>query len=171
MVFSIGFLLSKKMFLLLWNTFVVAQLCLTLCDPMNCSTPGFPPCLSVSPGVCSNSHPLSWWCHPTLILCCPLLLLPSTFPSIRVISSESALLISWPQYWSFSFSINPSSEYSRLIFFRTDLFGIGMKTDFSRKYITKDWEKCTLISPTCSEIVQGETHTQRRTGRRKGCER
>ena len=53
-----------------------------------------------------------------LILCCPLLLLPSIFPSISVFSSESALHIRWPKYWSFSFSISPSNEYSGLISFR-----------------------------------------------------
>ena len=52
-----------------------------------------------------------------LILCCPLLLLPSIFPSIRVFSSESVLHIRWPKYWSFSFSISPSNEYSGLISF------------------------------------------------------
>ena len=55
-----------------------------------------------------------------LILCCPLLLLPSIFPSIRVFSNESALCIRWPKYWSFSFSISPSNEYSGLISFRMD---------------------------------------------------
>ena len=55
-----------------------------------------------------------------LILCCPLLLLPSIFPSIRVFSNELALLIRWPQYRSFSYSISPSNEYSELIFFRMD---------------------------------------------------
>ena len=55
-----------------------------------------------------------------LILCRPLLLLPSIFPSIGVFSNESALHISWPKYWSFSFSISPSNEYSRLISFRID---------------------------------------------------
>ena len=55
-----------------------------------------------------------------LILCHPLLLLPSIFPSIRVFSNESALCIRWPQYWSFSFSISPSNEYSGLISFRMD---------------------------------------------------
>ena len=55
-----------------------------------------------------------------LILCCPLLLLPSMFPSIRVFSSESALRIRWPKYWSLSFSISPSSEYSGLIPSRMD---------------------------------------------------
>ena len=58
--------------------------------------------------------------HP--ILCCPLLFLPSMFPSIRIFSSESVLHIRWPKYWSFSFSISPSSEYSRLISFRIDWF-------------------------------------------------
>ena len=57
-----------------------------------------------------------------LILCHPLLLLPSVFPSIRVFSNESALRIRWPKYWSFSFSIIPSNEYSGLISFRTDCF-------------------------------------------------
>ena len=55
-----------------------------------------------------------------LILCCPLLLLPSIFPSIRVFSTESVLCIRWPKYWSFSFSISPSNKYSGLISFRID---------------------------------------------------
>ena len=57
-----------------------------------------------------------------LILCCPLLLLPSIFPSIRVFSNESVLPIKWPKYWSFSYSISPSNEYSGLIYFRMDWF-------------------------------------------------
>ena len=59
-----------------------------------------------------------------LILCCPFLLLPSVFPSIRVFSSESALPIRWPKYWSFSFSISPSIEYSGLISFWIDWFDL-----------------------------------------------
>ena len=59
-----------------------------------------------------------------LILCRPLLPLPSIFPSIRVFSKESVLRIRWPTYWSFSFSISPSSEYSGLIYFRTDWFDL-----------------------------------------------
>ena len=59
-----------------------------------------------------------------LILCPPLLLLPSIFPSIRVFSNESVLCIRWPKYWSFSFSISPSNEYSRWILFRIDRFDI-----------------------------------------------
>ena len=79
---------------------------------------------SPSPGVSSNSSPLSQWCCPTssnhLILCCPLLLLPPIPPSIKVFSNESALHMRWPKYWSFSFSISPSNEYSGLISFRMD---------------------------------------------------
>ena len=59
-----------------------------------------------------------------LILCRPLLLLPSIFPSIRVFSNESALRLRWPKYWSFSFSISPSNEYSGLISFRMDWFDL-----------------------------------------------
>ena len=59
-----------------------------------------------------------------LILCCPLLLLPSIFPNIRVFSNESALCIRWPKYWSFNFSISPSNEYSGLISFRIDWFDL-----------------------------------------------
>ena len=59
-----------------------------------------------------------------LILCCPLLLLPSIFPSIRVFSNESVLCIRWPKYWSFSFSISPSNEYSGLVSFRMDWLDI-----------------------------------------------
>ena len=69
------------------------------------------PCLSPTPRACSNSRPSSRWYHPSnhLILC-PLLVLPSIFPSIRVFSNELVLRIRWPTYWSFSFSISPSYE-------------------------------------------------------------
>ena len=95
----------------------VAQSCLILCDPMNCSTPGFP----VHQQLYSNSMSFES-AKPSncLILCHPLLLLPSIFPSMRVFSSESVLHIRWPKYWSFSLSISPSNEYSRLIAVRMD---------------------------------------------------
>ena len=81
------------------------------------------PCPSPTLRACSNSCPLSQWCHPTIsILCRPLLLLPSIFPSIRVFSNESVLYIRWPKYWSFSFSISPSSKYSGMISFRMEFF-------------------------------------------------
>ena len=92
----------------------VAQSCPTLCDPMNRSTPGLP----VHHQLPSLPKPMSIESvMPSnhLILCFPLLLPPSTFPSIRVFSSESVFHISWPKYWSFSFNISPSNEYSGLI--------------------------------------------------------
>ena len=78
------------------------------------------PCPSPTPGAYSNSCPLCQWCHPTISSCHPLLFPPSTFPSIRVFSNESVLPMRWPKYWSFSFSISPSNEYSGLISFRMD---------------------------------------------------
>ena len=97
----------------------VPQLCLTLCDLLDCSTPGL---LSITnswsllklmsvESVMPSNH---------LILCHPILFLPSIFPRIRVLSNESALCIRWPKYWSFSSSISPSNEYSGLISFGVD---------------------------------------------------
>ena len=96
----------------------VAQSCPTLCDPMDCSTPGFP-VLTTSQSLLKlmSTEPVMPSNH--LILCRPLLLLPSIFPSIRIFSNELALCIRWPKYWSFSF-ISPSNEYSGLISFRMD---------------------------------------------------
>ena len=98
---------------------LVTQSCMTLCHPMDCNTPGFfvhnqIPALTQThvhrvSGAIQPSHPLS-----------TLLLLPSIFPNIRVFSSESVLCIRWPKYWSFSFKISPSNEYSGLISFRMD---------------------------------------------------
>ena len=92
----------------------VAQLCPTLCDPMNWACQA-----SLSITNSQSSHKLmsveSVMPSNHLILCHPLLLLPSIFPSIRVFSNESALRMGWPKYWSFSFSINPSNEHPGLI--------------------------------------------------------
>ena len=74
----------------------VAQSCLT-----HALQHARPPCPSPTPWVYSNSCPLSWWCHPTISSCRPLLLLPSVFPRIKVFSNESALRLRWPKYWSF----------------------------------------------------------------------
>ena len=101
----------------------VAQLCLTLCDPMDSNTLGFPVLHHLPKFAQTHIH---WVGDPSnhLILCHPLLLLPSMLPSIRVFSNESALCIRWPKYWSFSFSISPSNEYSGLISFRIDWFDL-----------------------------------------------
>ena len=89
-----------------------------LCDPMDCSMPGFPIMNSWSLLKLMSIKLVTLPNH--LILCCSLLLLPSIFPSIRVFSSESVICIRWPKYWSFSFNISPSNEYSGLISFRMD---------------------------------------------------
>ena len=92
----------------------VAQSGLTLCDPMDCSRPGFPVHFTNSQSLLKLLSIKSVMPSNHLILCRPLLLLPSIFPSIRVFSKESILRIRWPKYWSFSFNINPSNEYSGL---------------------------------------------------------
>ena len=81
------------------------------------------PCPSLPPGSLLKLMSIeSMMPSNHLILCCPILLLPSIFPSIRVFSNESTLHIRWPKYWGFSFSISPSNEYSGLISFRIDWF-------------------------------------------------
>ena len=95
--------------------------CLTLCIPMECSTPVFL-VLPYLPGLLKFMSIELVMLSNHLILCCTLLLPPSIFPSIRVFSSESALCIRWPKYWSLS--ISPSNEYSELISFRVDWFDL-----------------------------------------------
>ena len=102
----------------------VTQSCLTLCDPMDYSMPGLPVHRQLLE-LAQNSCPLSWWCHLTISSSViPFSSLPSVFPSIRVFSNESVLCIRWPEYWSFSFSISPSNEYSGQISFRLDWFDL-----------------------------------------------
>ena len=98
---------------------LVAQSCLTLCNCMDCSTPGFPVHHQLPELAQSHVHRVGDVIQP-FIPCLPRLLLPSIVPSIRVFSNESALSIWWPEYWSSSFSISPSNEYSGLISFRID---------------------------------------------------
>ena len=95
----------------------VTQSCLTLCDPMDCSMPGFPVHHQLPDPTQTHVHQVGDAIQPSHPLS-PLLLPPSIFPSIRVFSNESVLRIRWPKYWSFSFSISPSNEYSGLISFR-----------------------------------------------------
>ena len=115
---------------MLWNTasksyaviylccFSVAKSCPNLCDPMDSSMP-------VPTSLTTSWSSLKFMCIESLmpsnylILCHPLLILPSIFPSNRVFSSESAFRIRWPKYWSFSFNISPSNEYLGLITLRT----------------------------------------------------
>ena len=93
----------------------------TLCDPMDYSTPGFP-VLHISWSLLKLMSIKSVMPSNYLIFCCSLLLLPLVFLSIRIFSNELALHIRWPKYWSFNFSISPSTEYSGLISFGIDWF-------------------------------------------------
>ena len=113
-----------------------------------------PPCPSPTPRVYSN---LSFeWMMPSnhLILCHPLLLLPSTFPSIKVFSNESFLSIRYPKYWSFSFSISPSNEYSELISFRMDWLDL-LAVQGTLKYLLQyHSSKASILRCSAFFIVQ-----------------
>ena len=101
----------------------VVKSCRILCDSMNCSMPDFP-VLHFSQSLLKFMHTELVLLSNHLILCHPVLLLPSIYPCIRVFSNESALHIKWPKYCSFRFSISPSNEYSGLISFRMDWFDL-----------------------------------------------
>ena len=129
----------------------VAQSCLTLCDPMNCSMPAS---LSITNSR-SPTKPLSIVSvMPSnhLILCHPLLLLPSIFLSIRVFSNESALHIRWPKYWSFS--ISPSSEYSGLIFFTRDWLDLLAVQGTFKRLLQHHSSKASIVWHLAFFIVQ-----------------
>ena len=89
-----------------------------------------------------------------LILCRPLLLLPSVFPCIRVFSKESALCIRWPKYWSFSFSIRPSNEYSGLISFRMDWFDLLAVQGTLKSLLQHHSSKASILGRSAYFIVQ-----------------
>ena len=122
------------------------------------------PCPSPSPGVYSNSIESIESVMPSnhLILCRPLLLSPSIFPSIRVFSNESALRIRWPKYWSFSFNISPSTEHSGLISFRMnwlELLAVQGTLEFSPTPQFKSinsWALSFVYSPTLTSIPDQE---------------
>ena len=125
---------------------------------MDCSTPGFPvyhqlPELTQTHAIESvlpSSH---------LILCCPLLLPPSVFPSIRVFSNESVLLIRWPKYWSFSFSLSPSNEYSELISFRTDWLDLLAVQGTLKSLLQHHSSKASIFSTQLSLLSNSHIHT------------
>jgi len=131
----------------------VAQSCLTLCNPMDCSMPGFP---------VHHQHPEFAQTHvfksvmPSnlLILCRPLLLLPSIFPRIRVFTNEPVFCIQWPKNWSFSFSISPSNEYSGLVSFRIDGLDLAVQ-GLSRvlSNTTVQFSSVAQLCPTLCELI------------------
>ena len=115
-----------------------------------------PPCPSPTPGAHSNSWPLMRWMMPSncLILWCPFLLLPSIFPSIRVFSSESALHIRWPKYWSFSFRISPSNEYSGLVSFRMDWLDLLAVQGTLKSLLQHHSSKASILQHSSFFVIQ-----------------
>ena len=119
---------------------------------------GFP-CSLLSPEVCSTSCSLSHLMPSNhLILCHPLLLLPSIFPSIRVFTNELALHIGWPKYWTFSFSISPSNECLGLISFRTGWISLQSK-GLSRVFSNTTVQKHQFFSAQLSLESNCHIHT------------
>ena len=109
------------------------------------------PCPSPSPWVCSNSSPLGQWCHP-IISSSVVLLLPSILPSIRVFCKQSAVLIRWPKYWSFS--IRPSNEYSGLISFRIDWFDLLIVQETPKSLLQHNSLKVSILQCSAFFTVQ-----------------
>ena len=99
-----------------------------------------------------------------LILCCPLLLPPSIFPSIRALSNESVLQIRWPEYWSFSFSISPFNEYSGLISFRMDWLELLVVQGTLKSLLQHHSSKASILQRSAFFIVQ-LSHTYITTGK------
>ena len=114
-------------------------------QPMNCSTPGFP-VLHISQSLVKFMSIELMMLSKHLILCFPLLSLPSIFSSIRVFSRELVPCIRWPKYWNFSFSISPSNEYSGLISFRIDRFDHSKLWEILKKKGITDNFACLLRS-------------------------
>ena len=134
---------------------LVNQSCPTLCDPMDCSPPG-----SFVHGIL-KARILEWVAISSsshLILCCPLLLLPSIPPSIRVFSSESTLHMRWPKYRSFSFSIIPSKEHPGLISFRMDWLDLLAVQGTFKSLLQHHSSKASILQCSAQLRVVSNSH-------------
>ena len=136
--------------------------CQALCDPVDGSMPGLPVHHQLRELAQTHVQRVSD-AIKHLILCCPLLLLPSILPSLRVFSNESVLHIRWPKYWSFSFSISPSNEYSGLISFRMDwlisLLSKGLSRVFSSTPVHSTVQKHQFFWAQLSLLSSSHIHT------------
>ena len=130
----------------------VAQSCPTLCDPMDYSQASLSFTISQSLLKLMSIELVMPSNH--LILCRPLLLLPSIFPSIMVFSNESALCIRWPKYLSFSFNISPSNEYLGLISFRTDWFDLLAVQGTLKSQLQHHSSKASILCRSAFLVVQ-----------------
>ena len=130
----------------------VAQLCLTL--RLHGLQHSRPPCPSPTPSLLKLMSIESVMPSNHLILCRPLLFLPSTFPSIRVFSNESVLCIRWPKYWSFSFNISPSNVYSGLISFRMDWLDLLAVQGTLKSLLHHHSSKASILQCSAFFVVQ-----------------
>ena len=131
----------------------VIQSCLTFWDPVDCSVPSFP-VVHQLPELIKLMSIKSVMPSNHLILCCPLLLLPSIFPSIRIISNESVFHIRWPKCWSFSFSISLSNEHSKLISFRIDWLDLLEVQGILKSLLQHHGSKASILQCSAFFIIQ-----------------
>ena len=141
----------------------VAQLCPTLCNPMNHSTPGLPVHHQLPESTQTHVHWVGDAIKPSHPLSSPSLL-PSIFPGIGVFSNESTLHIRWPKYWSFSFNISPSNEHPRLISFRIDLLDLLAVQGTLKRLLQHHSSKASILRHSAFFIVQ-LTHPCMTTGK------
>ena len=142
---------------------LVAQLCQILCIPKDCSTPAFPVHHQLLEFTQTHVHQ-SVVPSNNVILYCLVLLPTSIFPSIRVFSKESVLRIRWPKYWSFSFSISPSSEYSGLISFRMDWLDLLAVQETLKLLLQHHSSRASILQCSAFFIVQ-VSHPYMTTGK------
>ena len=141
----------------------VTQSCLTFFNPMDCSTPGLPVHCQLPEFTQTHVH----WVRDAIQPCHPLSspsLLASIFHNIRVFSNESVLCIRWPKYWSFSFSISPSNEHSRLISFRMDWLDLLAVQGTLKSLLQHHSSKASILQPSTLFIVQ-LSHPHMTTGK------
>ena len=129
----------------------VAQSCPTLCNPMDCSKPGFLS-ITITQSILKLMSIMLVMPSNHLILCVPLLLLPSIFASIRVFSNELVLHIRWPKYWSFS--ISPSNEYSGLISFRINRLDLLQSKGLLKSLLQHHIPKASILQCSAFFMVQ-----------------
>ena len=140
----------------------VVQLCPTLCDPMDCSMPGFPVYLQLPELAQTHINRVGDDIQPSHPLLSPS---PAvSLSSIRVFSNESALSIRWPKYWSFSFSISPSNQYSGLISFRMDWVDLFAVQGTLKSLLQHHSSKASILWHSAFFIVQ-LSHSYMTTGK------
>ena len=122
------------------------------------------PCHPPSPRACSNCFIALVISSNHFVLCCPPLFLPSIFPRIRILSNGSALRIRWPKYWSFSFNISPSNEYSGLFSFRIDWFDLFAAQETLKSLLQYQSSKASILQ--CSAFFMAQiSHPYMTTGK------